>query len=359
MRKRRGLIIAIALTTTVFMLAEPAVVSAKTLSEIRQEIQANEKKLEEGRAQENSLSAQIMEMEQKLGELESAISENEAKLEQLKVELEEAENKVATQNENLNARLRNMYKTSSVGYVDVLLDSGSVSEFLTNLELVKMVYSDDQRVLKELKTAREEVEQKKTEVETLQAELQESKKVTEDEKAVIEAKKAEVAKDNEELDKMNDELQAEADRMTSVIASTGSSSSNSTYTGGVLEWPTPSSSIITSPFGYRNHPISGTYSFHTGIDIGAYSGSAILAANGGTVILAGWNGGYGNCVIVDHGGGITTLYAHCSSINVSKGQSVSRGQTIARVGSTGNSTGPHLHFEVRLNGAYKNPLNYV
>lgn len=359
MRKRRGLIIAIALLTTAFMLVEPAVVSAKSLSEIRQEIKENEKKLEEGKAEENSLSTQINELEQKLDELETAIAENEVKLDKLKIELEEAQKKVDTQNENLNDRLRNMYKTSSVGYVDVLLDSGSVSEFLTNLDLVKIIYKDDQRVLEELKTAREEVEKKKNAVEELQADLEASKEVTAEEKSVIEAKKAEVAKNNDELDKMNDELQAEADRMTSVIASTGSSSSNSTYTGGVLEWPTPSSSYITSPFGNRVHPISGRYSFHTGVDIGASSGSAIIAANDGKVILAGWNGGYGKCVIVDHGGGITTLYAHCSSINVSYGQHVSRGQTIARVGTTGNSTGPHLHFEVRLNGAYKNPLNYV
>ena len=183
--------------------------------------------------------------------------------------------------------------------------------------------------------------------------------MTEEEKAVIEAKKAEIAKNNEEIDKMIDELQADADAMTNTIINAGSSSGNSQYIGGVLAWPTPSTSYITSPFGYRTHPISGTYKFHTGIDIGASRNSAIIAANDGKVILSGWNGGYGKCIVVDHGGGITTLYAHCNSLYVGVGAYVSRGQTIAAVGSTGNSTGPHLHFEVRVNGSYKNPLNYV
>lgn len=352
-------VLLIALITAVFVIAEPADVYAKSLSEIREEIEEQQEKLEEGQAAEKSLSSQVTELERKLEELETAIGEGEIKLKKLKKEVEEAQEKVDEQTENLNGRLRNMYKTSSIGFLDVLLDSGSFSEFLTNLDLVKIIYSADQDVLEDLEKAHKELEKKKKETEELQAELKASKAATDEQKASVEAKKAQIAESNEETERMIDELQADADAMTSTIQSSGSSSSNSVYTGGELLWPTPSSSYITSPFGYRIHPIYGYNKFHTGIDIGASSGSSILAANSGTVILSGWNGGYGKCVVVDHGGGITTLYAHCSSLLVGYGQSVSRGQTIARVGTTGASTGPHLHFEVRLNGAYQNPLNYV
>ena len=127
-------------------------------------------------------------------------------------------------------------------------------------------------------------------------------------------------------------------------------------------WPSAASSYITSPFGYRIHPIYGSYKFHTGIDIGAYGGSNILAANSGRVMTVVYNygtTGYGCYVMVDHGGGIVTLYAHCSAILVQVGQYVERGQVIARVGTTGASTGNHLHFEVRVDGQYQEPLQYV
>lgn len=352
-------VILIALIAVVFFICEPAAIYAESLSEIREEIKEQQEKLEAGEEEEKSLSSQVTELEQTVNRLEVAIGENEVKLDKLRVEVEEAQKKVDEQTENLNGRLRNMYKTSTIGFLDVLLDSASFSEFLTNLDLVKIVYSADQEVLEELEEAHQILENKKQEVETLQADLKASKSDAVAQKETVEAKKAEIAESNEETEKMIDELQAEADAMTAKIQSVGSSSTTSVYTGGELLWPTPSASYITSPFGYRIHPIYGYRKFHSGIDIGAYSGSSIVSANDGTVILSGWNGGYGKCVVVDHGGGITTLYAHCSSLLVGYGQSVTRGQTIAQVGSTGASTGPHLHFEVRVNGAYQNPLNYV
>ena len=125
-----------------------------------------------------------------------------------------------------------------------------------------------------------------------------------------------------------------------------------------MMWPAVGHGI-SSPFGYRIHPITGQYKLHTGVDINVGYGTPVYAADGGTVILAGWNGGYGNCIVINHGNGLTTLYGHLSSINVSVGQSVGRGQTIGLVGSTGNSTGPHLHWEVAVNGQRVNPLNYA
>ena len=169
MTGRRGILIVIAFLLAGMLIVEPAVVSAATLSEIRQEIEEKEKKLEEGRSQESSLASQVTELEKKINELEGAIAESQVKLEALQKEVDEAQKKVDTQSKNLNGRLRNMYKNSSVGYLDVLLKSESFSDFLTNLDLVKIIYSSDQDILKELEKAHQELEKKKNEVEELQA----------------------------------------------------------------------------------------------------------------------------------------------------------------------------------------------
>ena len=170
-----------------------------------------------------------------------------------------------------------------------------------------------------------------------------------DEKVKLDAKK-------KELEKQEDELQAEADRLTAEIVKLMDKSSP--YVGGTFTWPCPSSHYITSSFGNRLHPILKTWKYHTGVDIGASSGKDILAAASGKVIMATTYGGYGNCVMIDHGGGIVTLYGHASRLCVSNGAVVKRGDVIAKVGSTGRSTGPHLHFEVRKDGAYVDPMSY-
>ena len=151
----------------------------------------------------------------------------------------------------------------------------------------------------------------------------------------------------------------EAQRQAALQQQQGSSGGGSTIVGtGQFAWPTPSTSLITSYYGSRLHPVYGTTKFHSGIDIGAADGAAIIAADGGTVVSAGWSGGYGNCIMIDHGNGYTTLYAHLSGYAVSSGQAVSRGDTIGYVGSTGVSTGPHLHYEVRQGGSTLDPMAF-
>ena len=371
-KSRFAMIVAILLMLT--FAVETSLASAATLSQIRNNIKNKQQELNESRAKEKSLGDQVNSLEQQINskqsdidELEASISEAQAKLETLEVELAAAEEKVNTQNENLNARLRNMYKNGSVGFIDVLMDSGSFSEFLNNLSLVEKVYTSDQDVLEELQKAYDEIDAKKKEIETLQAELSESKATMEEQKSSLEAdkasvekKKSEIAADSAETQRELDKLEADAQALTSSIRNSGSSSSSSKYNGGIMAWPVPSCHTISSGYGGRIHPTTGKYKFHGGLDIPGSYGSAIVAANSGKVIWAGNRGdSYGNYVIIDHGGGVSTLYGHSSKVLVSSGQNVSRGQRIANVGSTGRSTGPHCHFEVRINGSRVNPNPYV
>lgn len=371
-KSRFAMIVAILLMLT--FAVETSLASAATLSQIRNNIKNKQQELNESRAKEKSLGDQVNSLEQQINskqsdidELEASISEAQAKLETLEEELAAAEEKVNTQNENLNARLRNMYKNGSVGFIDVLMDSGSFSEFLNNLSLVEKVYTSDQDVLEELQKAYDEIDAKKKEIETLQAELSESKATMEEQKSSLEAdkasvekKKSEIAADSAETQRELDKLEADAQALTSSIRNSGSSSSSSKYNGGIMAWPVPSCHTISSGYGGRIHPTTGKYKFHGGLDIPGSYGSAIVAANSGKVIWAGNRGdSYGNYVIIDHGGGVSTLYGHSSKVLVSSGQSVSRGQRIANVGSTGRSTGPHCHFEVRINGSRVNPNPYV
>lgn len=371
-KSRFAMIVAILLMLT--FAVETSLASAATLSQIRNNIKNKQQELNESKAKEKSLGDQVNSLEQQINskqsdidELEASISEAQAKLETLEEELAAAEEKVNTQNENLNARLRNMYKNGSVGFIDVLMDSGSFSEFLNNLSLVEKVYTSDQDVLEELQKAYDEIDAKKKEIETLQAELSESKVTMEEQKSSLEAdkasvekKKSEIAADSAETQRELDKLEADAQALTSSIRNSGSSSSSSKYNGGIMAWPVPSCHTISSGYGGRIHPTTGKYKFHGGLDIPGSYGSAIVAANSGKVIWAGNRGdSYGNYVIIDHGGGVSTLYGHSSKVLVSAGQSVSRGQRIANVGSTGRSTGPHCHFEVRINGSRVNPNPYV
>ena len=352
-KSRFAMIVAILLMLT--FTVETSLASAATLSQIRNNIKNKQQELNESKAKEKSLGDQVNSLEQQINSKQSDIDE-----------LEAAEEKVNTQNENLNARLRNMYKNGSVGFIDVLMDSGSFSEFLNNLSLVEKVYTSDQDVLEELQKAYDEIDAKKKEIETLQAELSESKATMEEQKSRLEAdkasvekKKSEIAADSAETQRELDKLEADAQALTSSIRNSGSSSSSSKYNGGIMAWPVPSCHTVSSGYGGRIHPTTGKYKFHGGLDIPGSYGSAIVAANSGKVWAGNRGDSYGNYLIIDHGGGVSTLYGHSSKVLVSTGQSVSRGQRIANVGSTGRSTGPHCHFEVRINGSRANPTPYV
>ena len=320
------------------------------------QINAKEGELEDIKGQQEELEGELAQIKKdiqaaqyKVDNINAAISATSKEIEDTQAAIVQKEEDIAVQHENLDARLVVMYKNGSVGFLDVLMGSNSISEFVSNVEMIQKVYQNDMDVLKRLQKEQEELNALKVslseKIETLNAQKEEAKVLQaelDEKKAVIEAKA--------------DELKAQADALIAEIKKL--QDEQKIYEGGAFTWPCPSSHYITYTFGYRYHPLTGVWKFHTGIDISAYTGADIIAAASGKVILAQWYQGYGNCVIIDHGSGIVTLYGHASSLCVSQGQEVSRGQLVARVGSTGISTGPHLHFEVRLNGEYVDPLGY-
>ena len=334
-----------------------------SLDEIEQEIKDKQAELEEGKDKEKSLSSKVVELEEMIVDLDERIDAGEVQLAELEEDLAKAQKRVDKQNDELSVRLRTMYKNGSVGFLDVVMNSGSFSEFLTNMDLVQKIFASDQDVLKDLQEAHDEIEKKKEKIESLQYSLESSKNTAEVEKKEVQSQKEKIAKDNDETAKMLDDLEEEAAAVQAQLAAqsqegTISNSSTSEYTGGVLLWPTPGYTEITSGYGWRICPFHGK-EFHGAIDIGADGGASIIASAAGTVISAGYNGGFGNSVQIDHGGGLVTMYNHCSALYVSKGDTVEKGQSIAAVGSTGSSTGNHLDFRVFKDGSTANPLGYL
>lgn len=340
------------------------------LDDIQDQIDDMEQVLSEGKKQASALQAEIRALEKKiysaeveLNGLQRNINSTKSMISKAMAELATLEEEIAAQNEGLNARLRTMYKNGEVGILTVLMGSSDMSDFMTNLDMVQRIYDSDATLLEKLQGQYEQVIDQKMELQNLrdtllaqQAEESSQQEALQASKGQVQTKKSAIDKDNAALEKQIDALNAEANALTAKILGLQGTGS---YIGGTMAWPSQASTRISSPFGYRIHPILRVKKMHTGIDIAASSGTNILAANAGTVITAGWNNSYGYMVMIDHGGGIVTLYAHSSKLLVSKGAVVGRGQAIAKVGSTGMSTGPHLHFEVRVNGVYKNPLDYV
>lgn len=343
---------------------------ADKLKDVQRNIGNTQQQLNQGKKEENKLLKQVKELEsqmvakqKEIDTLQGSINYTQQRIDTSLAELATLEVQMSEQNDNLNARLRSMYINGNIGFLDVLLGSGSISEFMTNMDRIEMIYESDQAILDDLTQQRLVVDAKKQYLEGLRTDLQQQKSSEAQKKealkqnqSAIATKKAEVAKDNNALEATLDALNEEADKIVSQIIKL---QGGGDYLGGAMGWPVPGVSRITSEFGYRIHPVLKYKKMHTGLDIGAPSGTTVVAANGGTVIMAGWNNSYGNLVMIDHGGGIVTLYAHNSSLLVNTGDVVKRGQAVAKSGSTGMSTGPHVHFEVRVNGEYKNPREWL
>ena len=291
------------------------------------------------------------------------ISKVNADIELISKEIDAIEKDYEYKNELFKTRMRVMYQNMNKSPLEIFIESKSFSEFFSRIELMSLIKENDEKLIKEIALGKEkteikkqekinELEKKETQLEKLNAKVSDIKTSRAEIESDIENQKSRL----KEAEKKEDEMIALSKELESKIAQLQDKTIK--YAGGVMKWPTPGYTDISSPYGYRIHPIYKVKKFHAGIDINAPSGAKIVATNSGKVILSGWNGGYGNCIIIDHGDGIATLYGHQSALLVSEGDMVKKGDTIGKVGSTGLSTGPHLHFEVRVNGETKPPLNY-
>lgn len=278
--------------------------------------------------------------------------------------LKETEERYNKQLEAFKVRLRSMYQNSYISYIDVLADSKNLVEFFQRVQIVSSIAKKDKDIVKEVQNAREDVLYKKQLVENVklakQNELDRKKDTIDALIATRQGLEERIKKSKEELKRLEDQEDSLIEQSTEIAGHIRNiTNGNQNYAGGTMLWPVPSSKKIDSPFGMRIHPILKKKKMHTGVDIDANHGVSIVAANHGTVIFSGWRNGYGYTVIIDHGGGITTLYAHCSKLLVKKGDKIQRGTIVAKAGRTGMATGPHLHFEVRINGNVVNPLKYI
>lgn len=322
--------------------------------------------------QQSALAQDINKIEMNINSINEKIDLTESKIFNVKKELSDTNDKlsiaidnVKNQDENLKKRLRVMYMFGESAFLEVLFNSKSISDFITRIDRIQLILDSDKKMLKTLEESKEEIENIKKEIELKKKELEDLKLVQAKEKANLEAsfvelsnKKIKLAQDADEITKQLEEFSKDADKLTVLLKNL---SSKRPYVEGAFLWPLDLKyNRITSPFlPFRINPVTGRKERHTGTDIGAPTGTPILASKAGVVLLSSWNGSYGNCVILDHGGGFTTVYGHASKLLCTPGMKVKAGDTIALVGTTGVSTGPHLHFEVRKNGEPQQPLDYV
>ena len=331
---------------------------------------------EEAAAEMSALTEKVDAAQSEVDQIQSSIDAKQGEINQAEADIEQTKKEIAERQEGLNERLRTMYKNGSIGYLDVLLGSSSISEFLNNLEMIQRIYRNDQDTLVELEEEHTILEEKQTVLENEKAELdaemvkkQEKQEELETSQAALQEKldaltaeaeaiSAEIAERQRQLEEQRKQEEEQNQQDSSSSDGSDSNSSSSGVGTGQFIWPCDST-YITSEFGYRYHPLTGIWTGHTGMDIGCSMYDPIYAADSGTVILSGWYGGYGYAVVIDHGDGLSTLYGHNEELYVSVGDKVSQGDVIAGAGSTGWSTGPHLHFEVRVNGECVDPMNYL
>lgn len=313
-----------------------------------------------------SLDQQIGAAEDDIVYLEKEITTLETNINQAIVDIKEAEEEYEVKDVKRQDRLIAYYKCGSVSLMDTLLESESITDFFFRYRVLDEIMEYDQEMLKELNEEKISIENKKVQLEEDKVVCEQKKVLAEEQKVALNDVKeirvtylSKLEKEEDLLEKSIDELQKKADSLTEEIRKMSSSSTTSKYTGGTMQWPLPNFYGISSYYGNRLHPVLKVYKMHTGVDIAGAgcNGKNVVAAADGKVITAGWISGYGYTVMIDHGGGIVTLYAHSQKLLVKVGDKVKKGQPIMLVGSTGYATGPHLHFEVRVNGKYVNPLD--
>ena len=352
-RRRRAMALVLSAALVFSMGSASYVYASQTISQVQNELDNVEDQKDQVKNDLAKVASDIKTMQATVNTLNANIKNTASEITSTEKKIEKKKKDMQKREEGLNERLRVMYKNGSVGFVDVLLGSGSVSEFLSNMEMIQRIYENDVEVMETLQKEHEELE-------VIRKELKEKKVRLAAQKEEAAAKEAELNTKKKTLEEKEDELLEEAKALEAKLKQMVDASSP--YVGGKFIWPVPSSHYITSYAGYRIHPVYKVWKYHSGMDISASGGANILAMGDGKVILSQaepWYGGYGQCVMIDHGGGVVSLYGHCSKLLVSVGQTVKQGQVIALVGTTGTSTGNHLHVEVRENGAIVDPLTYI
>ena len=374
----------------------------KKVSSMEEEKKKVESTLKELEGKKSDTAAYVKELDRNLSalageltKLEGDISQKEEQIEEAKVELETAEITENRQYEDMKLRIQYMYENGQTGLLESMMQSESIAELLNRAEYASQITSYDRKMLEEYRKTRQEVALKEEALKTEHQELltlQDSTKAKQSSvKTLMASKEAElasyetkIASAQGEIDQYNADIKAQEEHMARVEAeirrkeeearkaeearraeeakkNQSSAGGDSTVKKGNTNfiWPCPASGRISSAFGDRSSPTEGASTNHKGIDIPAPSGSSIVAAADGKVVISTYSYSAGNYIMIDHGGGLTTVYMHCSQLLVKEGETVKQGQTIAKVGSTGYSTGPHLHFGVRSGGSYVNPSGYV
>ena len=360
-------------------------------TELEEELEKTEDTLKNLETLKGNTAAYVRELDESLSavsdELETlngSIAEKEGQIETTKGELEQAKETEKKQYESMKLRIKYMYERGDTSYVELFMESESLSELLNKAEYISKISEYDRQMLDQYAATKDEIAADEARLETEHAELLDLKEQTEIKQASVEqllsAKQAElrsyesqIAEAENQLSEYEKDLEAqeaairqieeEIKRQEEEARRKAEAAGQSYVTKDIGDihfiWPCPASSRITSGFGGRSSPTEGASSNHQGIDIGAPTGSDILAAAEGDVVVSTYSSSAGNYVMINHGGGVYTVYMHASELLVSVGEHVSQGQVIAKVGSTGYSTGPHLHFGVRLNGTYVDPRSYV
>ena len=336
------------------------------LSEANGELEEVQSNLSENLQQVEKLDEKITTAESQLEEQESKITELKQSISDIETELNTVTEKYEKQKKLFEQRLVEIYEAGETQYLDILLKSRSLSDFLSSYyiitelaEIDNDLITDLETKMKKIDTSKQKLENEKNELATIIENQTRVSRTLQNTKKMRESFIEKLSEEEKQLQAKIDEMNFQYNEINQQILDLAGQGIDSTYIGGELAWPVPGYTRITSKYEMRVHPITGQYKLHTGVDIGAPQGANFIAANDGIVVKAEKNAAYGNMVIIDHGGGISTLYAHGSEILVSVGQTVKRGETILKVGSTGYSTGPHAHFEVRINGLTTNPLPYI
>ena len=336
------------------------------IEQANQELSNTQSELSENLQEVEKLDEKISTSEAELQKLNEQVETLKASMKQIEDELNEVTEKYEKQKKVFEKRVVALYETGEIDYLDILLNSNSVSEFVSSYYVIAEITEADNELLNDIAEkkdtialSKEKLENEKEELASLVETQQRTSKILQNTKTIRESYISKLSDEEKEKQAQIDEMTKQYEEVNRQILELAQQGLDTQYIGGELAWPVPGYTKITSKYGMRVHPITGQYKLHTGVDIGAPTGANFIAANDGIVVKSEYNTAYGRMVIIDHGGGISTLYAHGSEFLVEVGQTVKRGDAVLKVGSSGYSTGPHAHFEVRINGVVTDPMPYI